>query len=257
MASLRFETGPRTGEVITLDKDKVTFGRHLSHDVVLKHPTVSRDHFSVEFTGGKYLLVDQNSGNGTLVNGRRVSWVEVKNGDSIQAGPFVFKMEMTADEQEVAFQTASIEEPPTPAERHREDRLAFDDSHAQLYPREYLDGIRHFNAGRYFEAHEIWEEIWLRSSGDAKLFYQTLIQAAVGLHHFEGGNNRGALGMHKNVHEKVSRLPEVYMSLDLTELKREFDQVLAQVTSDGPVQRGVAEMPMIRLLPGEMGEGSR
>src|SRR5688572_5352206 len=41
MASLRFDSGPRTGETVPLDKDKVTFGRAISCDCVLSHPTVS------------------------------------------------------------------------------------------------------------------------------------------------------------------------------------------------------------------------
>src|SRR5204862_3147329 len=89
------------------------------------------------------------------------------------------------------------------------------------YPREYLQGIEDFNAGRYFDAHEIWEEIWLRSSGDTKLFYQMLIQAAVGLHHYERGNARGARGMNTNVTDKLGRLPSAYMSLDLVEFARQ------------------------------------
>jgi hypothetical protein len=90
------------------------------------------------------------------------------------------------------------------------------------YPREYLMGIEHFNDGRYFEAHEIWEEIWLRSSDEAKTFYQMLIQAAVGLLHFERGNYAGACGMYGNVIEKLAALPGVFMSLDVVDFERRF-----------------------------------
>jgi len=53
-------------------------------------------------------------------------------------------------------------------------------------------GLDLFNEGRYFEAHEVWEDLWRISEGDEKGFYQGLIQAAVGLHHLERHNAAGA-----------------------------------------------------------------
>ncbi len=54
----------------------------------------------------------------------------------------------------------------------------------------YLGGIQHFNACYFYEAHEVWEALWTEYRGPARLFYQGLIQAAVGLHHFGNGNIR-------------------------------------------------------------------
>jgi predicted metal-dependent hydrolase len=51
-----------------------------------------------------------------------------------------------------------------------------------------------FNAGRYFEAHEAWEDLWRITDGPLRTFYQGLIQAAVGLYHLERGNLVGARG---------------------------------------------------------------
>ncbi|HEX8183865.1 MAG TPA: FHA domain-containing protein, partial [Blastocatellia bacterium] len=75
MAFIEFNAGPREGETVELNKAKIMFGRQLSCDGIIVHPTISREHFSIEQTGGKFFLVDQKSGNGTLVNGERVSWV--------------------------------------------------------------------------------------------------------------------------------------------------------------------------------------
>src|SRR5882762_2060638 len=94
MAFLRFDSGPRTGEKVLLDKDKVTFGRGKSCDCVIAHPTVSREHFYVEHNNGKHFLVDQGSENGTRANGERISWIELKDGDAIKAGPFTLVFEM-------------------------------------------------------------------------------------------------------------------------------------------------------------------
>jgi hypothetical protein len=245
MTSLRFETGPRTGEAVAINKSKFTFGRQLDCDCLLKHLTVSRVHFYVELNGGKYFLVDEHSGNGTFVNGKQVSWVEMKNGDKIQAGPFVFSVEFSDTESEEANQTTDLESG---------DPGQADEAYSNIYPREYLEGIRHFNEGGYFDAHEIWEDVWLRSSGETKLFYQTLIQAAVGLHHYRRGNMRGARGMHKNVMEKLDRLPDVFMSLDLAEFRDQFAGFFGDVDRE-EVPSGDKQPPMIYLLKDEGEEG--
>ena len=44
------------------------------------------------------------------------------------------------------------------------------------------EGRRLFNAGRFFEAHEVWEAAWLRETGDVRTLLQGLIQIAAGFH---------------------------------------------------------------------------
>lgn len=246
MASIRFDSGPRTGERVPLDKDKVTFGRAKSSDCVLSHPTVSREHFIVELNNGKLFLVDNGSENGTHANGERVSWVELKEGDQIQAGPFIFVFE-TSDEQAHLAEAPGESEP---ADERPAEQPAFITTQSGVYPSHYLEGIEHFNAGRYFDAHEVWEEIWLRSSGDTKVFYQMLIQAAVALYHYERGNARGARGMHANVVDKLERLPSFLMSLDLGDFSRQFRGFFAELIDNNDEAAPPADRPRprIRLL---------
>ena len=64
-------------------------------------------------------------------------------------------------------------------------------NHADYDPR-YLQGIEYFNRCEFFEAHDVWEELWADYRGSSRTFYQGLIQVAVCLHHFGNGNTRGA-----------------------------------------------------------------
>jgi hypothetical protein len=228
MAFVRFESGPRKGETVELYENKVMFGRHLSCHCLLNHPTVSREHFFIEQTGDKFFAVDNESGNGTFVNRESVSWVELHDGDEIKAGPFVLRFLLSNDDSSLAENSEPLQ---VPSALLAEQVLA--SVQELIYPIEYLDGVKHFNKGRYFEAHEVWEEIWLHSSGDTKLFYQMLIQAAVGLHHFMRGNLRGARGMYKNVLEKLERLPAYFMALDLDDFARQFKIFFADLMDDG------------------------
>src|SRR5437588_755419 len=59
------------------------------------------------------------------------------------------------------------------------------------YDPRYLAGVLFFNERDFFEAHEVWEDLWSESHGNERRFYQGLIQAAVGLFHFSGGNLGG------------------------------------------------------------------
>lgn len=243
MAFLRFESSLRGGESVALDKARVMFGRHLLCDCVLNHPTVSREHFFVEQTGDKFFVVDNDSGNGTFVNGERVTWVELKDGDVIKSGPFLLRFELSVQERDTVILEPEEEEP-------------FREGHEREYPREYLEGIRLFNAGKYFEAHEAWEEIWMRSSGEARLFFQMLIQSAVCFHHYEGGNARGATGLYERVLEKLSRLPDVYMSLDVRRFASQFKDFFAAALGEGDaLERDErVERPAIQLLADDSDE---
>jgi pSer/pThr/pTyr-binding forkhead associated (FHA) protein len=53
---------------------------------------MSRQHFVISPKSGSYVIQDQNSQNGTLVNGRRVTEATLKPNDTIRAGQtqFVF-----------------------------------------------------------------------------------------------------------------------------------------------------------------------
>jgi hypothetical protein len=58
----------------------------------------------------------------------------------------------------------------------------------------FEEGLLFFNSGSYYQAHESWEDLWRVTQGPVRVFYQGLIQAAVGLHHLCRGNEAGARG---------------------------------------------------------------
>jgi predicted metal-dependent hydrolase len=49
-----------------------------------------------------------------------------------------------------------------------------------------------FNEGRFYEAHEVLEDVWRDSIGERKQFLQGLVQLAVGFHHYTTDNVIGA-----------------------------------------------------------------
>ena len=49
-----------------------------------------------------------------------------------------------------------------------------------------------FDAGLYFEVHELLEPYWMRAGGGEREILQGLIQVAAGFHHLANGNLKGA-----------------------------------------------------------------
>lgn len=60
-------------------------------------------------------------------------------------------------------------------------------------PRDFVKAISLFNRRYYWETHEVLEDIWREETGERRLFYQALIQAAAALYHVLNDNPKGVL----------------------------------------------------------------
>ncbi|MFO0928324.1 MAG: DUF309 domain-containing protein [Gemmataceae bacterium] len=126
------------------------------------------------------------------------------------------------------------------------------DSHDDYDPR-YLAGVLLFNATDYFEAHELWEELWAESAGLDRRFYQGLLQAAVGLCHFCNGNLGGAVKLYRSSRDYLAACGTVYHGLDLSAFGRQMDAcyrpLLTVAAPDRQVRPDPAALPRITLDP--------
>jgi pSer/pThr/pTyr-binding forkhead associated (FHA) protein len=76
----------RTWELLLAD-DSYTIGRTAGNNLALDYTKISRNHARVYRKGGKFILHDLQSTNGTLVNGDRIEQLVLQNGDTFQVGP--------------------------------------------------------------------------------------------------------------------------------------------------------------------------
>jgi pSer/pThr/pTyr-binding forkhead associated (FHA) protein/thioredoxin reductase/ferredoxin len=86
MIQLRFSAGPRSGQRITLRTALGTIGRAPSCDVVVDDPMVSAIHCTFEEVPAGYIVTDQQSQNGTIINGTRVFRALLRLGDELVLG---------------------------------------------------------------------------------------------------------------------------------------------------------------------------
>src|SRR2546423_11416019 len=85
-ARLVVVSGSCAGAAIRLRGEETAVGRAPTNDVVLPDISVSRRHASVRREASGYVVVDQDSGNGTRLNGRTIQAARLRNGDEIALG---------------------------------------------------------------------------------------------------------------------------------------------------------------------------
>ena len=86
-------SGPTPGATYSLEGDQLTIGRDSSNGVAINDAEVSRKHARLTFQGGKYILEDLGSTNGTFVNGQRLAGPAVlKSGDVVSLGEQIVLM---------------------------------------------------------------------------------------------------------------------------------------------------------------------
>ncbi|MDP7132124.1 MAG: protein kinase [Planctomycetota bacterium] len=91
MPAIIVESGKDKGRVIPLTGFPVLmFGRNEHCQIVFDDYLASRAHFVVDSQSGQYLLIDQQTLNGTFLNGRRIGAAAMSYGDSILAGETMF-----------------------------------------------------------------------------------------------------------------------------------------------------------------------
>jgi hypothetical protein len=129
----------------------------------------------------------------------------------------------------------------------------------------YYHGIALFNAHEFFEAHEVWEDIWHMAFGTKFEFYQGMIQCAVALEHYRRSNPRGVVSLFESYNRHFKDVPKIFMGLNIEAFLVQMKQTLSPVLSAKPLpQKGEIELdhstvPIISLVydPFESGEAQR
>lgn len=81
-----------------------------------------------------------------------------------------------------------------------------------------LEGVRLFNQRCFYDAHDVWEDLWTETRGEKKLFFQGLIQAAVAYYHALNANNAGAANLLPRAIDKLQCYAPSYCGIDLEPL---------------------------------------
>ena len=85
---------------------------------------------------------------------------------------------------------------------------------------ELAEGLRRYRNREFFEAHEHWEAVWLRSAEPEKTFLQALIQTTAAFHHFQRGNFIGAASLLRGALRRLGAYPDEFGGVAVEALRQ-------------------------------------
>jgi len=117
----------------------------------------------------------------------------------------------------------------------------------------YLRGIELYQAGKFFECHEVLEELWTPMRGPQRLFLQALIHFAVAFYHQQRGNPLGAGRQLRKALRKLEGYLPAYEGVDTATLHQEGRTCLERIIAgEKPIPPRILSQG---LLDGRFGHG--
>ena len=89
----------------------------------------------------------------------------------------------------------------------------------------FNNGLREYELMDYFEAHEIWEELWSDYYLEDRKFIQALIQLSVSFVHIGNGNLIGAKNLLKKSKNKFLEFSGIHRGINIKKLIKQIERV--------------------------------
>jgi len=125
---------------------------------------------------------------------------------------------------------------------------------APLHP-QAAEGLRLFNAGEYFEAHEALETAWNAETGEVRDLYRGILQIAVTYLHITRGNYNGAIKVYARSQKWLKDRADVCQGIDVDKLRKDAEAVIHEVQRLGIDH--IKEFDTALLKPVSWDEGKR
>lgn len=115
-------------------------------------------------------------------------------------------------------------------------------------PRQLLEAVRQFNTRDWYECHETLEDLWVGEEGEARYFYQGVLQVAVALHHWRNGNFGGAVTLLEGGAAYLRRVPSVCQWVDVAAFISAADRVREALVHLGKEHMASLDPSLIPVL---------
>jgi len=103
-----------------------------------------------------------------------------------------------------------------------------DSCNAPLHP-QAAEGLRLFNAGKYFEAHEALEDAWNAEKGPVRDLYRGILQIAVVYLHITRRNYPGAVKVYGRSQKWLKSWPNMCRGIEVGKLRRDAEAAITEV----------------------------
>ena len=94
------------------------------------------------------------------------------------------------------------------------------------------EGLRLYNAGEYFAAHEAWESVWLAAPEPEKTFLQGVIQVSAAFEHQCRSNPLGTTRLLENALRRLDPCPHDFCGLAVAQLRNDIRERLQILGAD-------------------------
>jgi predicted metal-dependent hydrolase len=92
-----------------------------------------------------------------------------------------------------------------------------------------IEGMKLFNEGKFFEAHEELEIAWNEEKGEVRQLYQGILQMAVTYLHITRGNYDGAVKVYIRSMRWLKDWPQVCRGIEVGQLRKDAEIVIKEV----------------------------
>ena len=99
------------------------------------------------------------------------------------------------------------------------------------------EGLRLYEAGEFFTAHEAWETVWLVLPEPEKTFLQGLIQVTAAFHHLQRNNPLGTTLLLQAALRRLDRYPASFGGISVTLLRRDIRERLRRLEAGEPASQ--------------------
>ncbi|MGF1572785.1 MAG: DUF309 domain-containing protein [Sumerlaeia bacterium] len=119
------------------------------------------------------------------------------------------------------------------------------------FPEQYAEFFILFNARKYFDAHEVLEDLWIMETGEEKNYYKGLIMLVIALEHLCRGNLAPAMRLHRDAKAYLFPYAEYYMGFQLKAFITTVNELIVQsekrTTETGKCTTNLQEHPTLRI----------
>ena len=117
---------------------------------------------------------------------------------------------------------------------------------SQADPR-FQQGVELFNAGEWYAAHDLFEELWHETADPERRSLQGILQVAVAQLHLQRGNRRGATILFGEALGRLKRPGTPDLGVDLASLCRAAQQRLEALQQDRDPES--CTVPVLEFMP--------
>ena len=119
------------------------------------------------------------------------------------------------------------------------------------------EGLRLFNAGEYFEAHEALETAWNAETSEVRNLYQGILQVAVTYLHITRGNYNGAIKVYARSQKHLKGLANVCQGIQVEKLRRDAEAVIQEVQRLGIEHIKEFDLSLLKPVSWDEGKGKQ